>query len=182
LATFYTVGHSTHTVEEFIRLLSQVGTELAIDVRTVPRSRYNPQFNTEELPQPLSAARIGYRHMPPLGGLRHPKKGAAPSPNRFWENENFRNYADYTATPEFQAGLEDLRALGHEQVCTIFCAEAVWWKCHRRIIADYLLAANETVIHIMGEGHLDPARMTEAAVIGADGVITYPAAQGDLLL
>ena len=120
--------------------------------------------------------------MPPLGGLRHPRKGAAPSPNRFWDNENFRNYADYTATAEFQAGLEDLRALGHEQVCTIFCAEAVWWKCHRRIITDYLLAANETVIHIMGEGHLEPARLTEAAVIGADGVITYPAAQGDLLL
>lgn len=78
MATFYTVGHSTRTVEEFIRLLSQVDTELAIDVRTVPRSRYNPQFNTDELPQPLSAAGIGYRHMPPLGGLRHPKKGAAP--------------------------------------------------------------------------------------------------------
>ncbi len=182
MATFYTVGHSTHTVEAFIRLLSQVDTELAIDVRTVPRSRYNPQFNMDVLPQRLNAAGIGYRHMPPLGGLRHPPKDGGRSPNRFWANETFRNYADYTASPEFQIGLKDLRALGHEQVCTLFCAETAWSKCHRQIVADYLLAANESVIHIMGEGQFEPARMTKAAVIGADGVITYPAAQGDLLL
>jgi uncharacterized protein (DUF488 family) len=182
LATFYTVGHSTHTVEAFIRLLKQVDTELAIDVRTVPRSRYNPQFNTDVLPQPLGAAGIGYRHMPVLGALRHAPKGAGPSPNRFWDNENFRNYADYTASREFQSALEDLRALGHEQVCTLFCAETAWKQCHRQIVADYLLAANETVIHIMGEGQFEQAGMTGAAVLGADGVIVYPAAQGDLLL
>ncbi len=182
MATFYTVGHSTRTVEAFIGLLQQAGTEFAIDVRTVPKSRYNPQFNTDALPPALRAAGIGYRHMPALGGLRHAKKGAGPSPNGFWENENFRNYADYTATAEFRQGFEALRALGRAHVCTIFCAEAVWWQCHRRIIADYLLAAGETVIHIMGEGHLEPGRMTEAAIIGADGVIAYPAAQGSLLL
>ncbi len=182
MATFYTAGHSTRTIEEFIRLLQQAGTELAIDVRSIPKSRYNPQFNTDALPGPLGAAGIGYRHMPALGGLRHAKKGAGPSPNGFWDNETFRNYADYTATPEFRQGLEELRALGRGQVCTIFCAEAVWWQCHRQIITDYLLAAGETVIHIMREGHPEPGRIREAAVIGADGVITYPAAQGTLLL
>lgn len=182
MATFYTLGHSTRTIEEFIRLLEEVRTGLAIDVRTVPKSRHNPQFNSDTLPNSLSAAGIGYRHMPALGGLRHQKKGAGPSANGFWENENFRNYADYTASREFRLGLAELRALGQAQICTIFCAEAVWWRCHRRIIADYLLAAGETVIHIMGEGHFEDARITEAAVIGADGVITYPAAQGDLLL
>ncbi len=182
MAAIYTIGHSTRSIEAFIGLLAQAHTQLAIDVRTVPKSRHNPQFNTETLAQSLQAAGIGYRHMPALGGLRHAKKGSGPSPNGFWDNENFRNYADYTATGEFRRGLEELRALGGAQICTIFCAEALWWQCHRRIIADYLLAAGDTVIHIMGEGHLEEARMTEAAVTGPDGVITYPAAQGSLLL
>ena len=182
MATFYTIGHSTRPIEEFIRLLKEVSAQLAIDVRTVPKSRYNPQFNTEALAPALESAGIGYRHMPALGGLRHAKKGAIPSPNGFWDNENFRNYADYTATEEFRRGLDELRALGRDRICAIFCAEALWWRCHRRIVTDYLLAAGDTVIHIMGEGHLEPARMTEAAVIGADGVITYPPAQGGLLL
>jgi len=182
LAQFYTIGHSTRSIEAFIGLLAQARTHLAIDVRTVPKSRYNPQFNTDALAQSLLAAGIGYRHMPTLGGLRHAKKGSGPSRNRFWDNENFRNYADYTATGEFRQGLEELQALGRAQICTIFCAEALWWQCHRRIITDYLLAAGDKVIHIMGEGHLEEARMTEAAVAGPDGVITYPATQGDLLL
>ena len=182
MATYYTVGHSTQTVEAFIRLLQQAGTGLAIDVRSVPRSRYNSQFNTDALPGPLSDAGIGYRHMPALGGLRHPPKGAGPSPNSFWENDTFRNYADYTATPEFRHALEELRALGRAQVCTIFCAEAAWQQCHRQIIVDCLLAAGETVCHVTREGHLEQARLAAAAVIGTDGVITYPAAQGSLLL
>jgi uncharacterized protein (DUF488 family) len=182
LATFYTIGHSTRSIEAFIALLKQVNTQLAVDVRTVPKSRRNPQFNTDALANSLHEAGIGYRHLASLGGLRHAKKGAGPSQNGFWENEAFRNYADYTASAEFRRGLDELRALGRDRVCTIFCAEAVWWRCHRRIVADYLLAAGENVIHIMGEGHLEEARMTEAAKIGADGVIAYPAAQGDLLL
>jgi len=182
LATFYTIGHSTRSIGEFIALLKEVKTQLAADVRSVPKSRRNPQFNTDALSHSLHSAGIGYLHLAALGGLRHARKGAGPSPNGFWENESFRNYADYTASEEFRRGLDELRALGRERICAIFCAEAVWWRCHRRIVADYLLAAGESVIHILGEGHLEEARMTEAAVIGADGVITYPAAQGDLLL
>ncbi len=182
MATFYTIGHSTRSVEAFVGLLEEARAQLAIDVRTVPKSRYNPQFNTEAIAPALKSAGIGYRHMPALGGLRHARKGAGPSPNGFWDNENFRNYADYAATDEFRRGLNELRALGQAQICAIFCAEALWWQCHRRIITDYLLAAGDAVIHVLGEGHLEPARMTEAAVTGADGVIAYPPAQGDLLL
>ncbi len=182
MATFYTIGHSNRPLDEFIRLLQQAKIDLAVDVRTVPKSRHNPQFNADSLPQALRDVSIGYRHMPALGGLRSKRTDQGPSPNGFWDNENFRNFADYTATASFRSGLEELRALGHSHTCAIMCAEAVWWQCHRRIITDYLLAAGETVIHIMGEGHLEPARMTDAAVIGADGVITYPAAQGSLLL
>ncbi|MGC2603218.1 MAG: DUF488 domain-containing protein [Rhodomicrobium sp.] len=181
MATFYTIGHSTRSAEAFIGLLEAARVQLAIDVRTIPKSRYNPQFNTEAIAPALQTAGIGYRHMPALGGLRHAKKGAGPSPNGFWDNENFRNYADYAATGEFRLGLGELRALGGVQICAIFCAEALWWQCHRRIITDYLLAAGDTVNHIMGGGHQEPARMTEAAVTGADGAITYPPAQGLLL-
>jgi uncharacterized protein (DUF488 family) len=182
LATFYTIGHSTRSTGEFISLLEEVSVALIADVRTVPRSRHNPQFNTDALAQSLRAAGIDYRHLPALGGLRGKKQDPGPSPNDFWENGNFRNYADYAATASFRQGLEELRALGQAHICAIMCAEAVWWRCHRRIIADYLLAAGETVIHILGEGHLEPARITEAAVTNSDGVITYPAAQGTLLL
>lgn len=98
MATFYTIGHSTRSAEAFIGLLEAARVQLAIDVRTIPKSRYNPQFNTEAIAPALQTAGIGYRHMPALGGLRHAKKGAGPSPNGFWDNENFRNYADYAAT------------------------------------------------------------------------------------
>lgn len=155
---------------------------LLIDVRTIPKSRHNPQFNADALEHALLSVGIGYKRIPELGGLRSRRKDQGPSPNGFWENENFRNYADYTATPAFKAGLEDLRALGEAHICAIMCAEAVWQRCHRRIIVDHLIAARETVIHIMGEGEEEPAQLTEAAIIGPDGVITYPAAQGNLLL
>lgn len=182
MTTFYTIGHSKHPIEAFLALLRGVGAELVLDVRTIPKSRFNPQFNTDALAKSLSGAGLGYRHMPALGGLRHRPKDAGPSPNRFWDNENFRNYADYTATAEFREGLGELRALGRSQICVITCAEAVWWQCHRRIITDYLIAAGETVKHVMAGGSIEDGRLTEAAVIGADGVIVYPPAQGDLLL
>ena len=181
MAIFYTIGHSNRPIAAFVSLLRQAAVELVADVRTIPKSRHNPQFWADALAQSLREAGICYKHMPVLGGLRGSRKGAAPSPNGFWDNRSFRAYADYAATPQFKQGLEELRALGRAHVCAIMCAEALWWRCHRRIITDYLLAEGETVIHIMGEGHLEPARMTEAAVIGAGGVIAYPAAQGELL-
>ncbi len=182
MTQFYTIGHSNRPQGDFIRLLQESGVELVVDVRTIPKSRHNPQFNADELERALHDAGIGYKRIAELGGLRGRRKDQGPSPNGFWDNESFRNYADYAATPAFKAGLLALRRLGRAHRCAIMCAEAVWWRCHRRIIADYLLAAGETVTHIMAEGKLEPAVLTGAAVIGQDGVITYPAPQGSLLL
>src|SRR5690606_23770756 len=120
---------------------------LLVDVRTVPRSRTNPQFNRDVLGAALAACQIGYAHSAALGGLRGRQQAAGPSPNGMWENASFRNYADYALTAPLREGLADLRDLGARQRTAIMCAEAVWWRCHRRIIADYLLAAGETVFH-----------------------------------
>lgn len=149
---------------------------LLIDVRTIPKSRHNPQFNADALEHALPGVGIGYKRIPELGGLRSRRKDQGPSPNGFWENENFRNYADYTATPAFHAGLNELRRLGEAQTCAIMCAEAVWWRCHRRIIADYLIAAGESVFHILGPHHTEPAKLTEGAQVRADGTVVYPGA------
>lgn len=171
---FFTIGHSTRSVAEFAALLQEAGCDLVVDVRTVPRSRTNPQFNGDTLPAALAAFGIGYRHLAALGGLRGRRKDAPPSPNGWWENASFRNYADYAASPPFRAGLQALRALGESHRCAIMCAEAVWWRCHRRIIADYLLLEGEPVFHIMGHGKIEPATPTPAALRQADGTLVYP--------
>jgi uncharacterized protein (DUF488 family) len=176
-ATLYTIGHSTHTIEEFVALLQQVGVTLLVDVRTIARSRTNPQFNADVLPGSLHKAAIGYRHLSALGGLRHHPKGAGPSPNMFWRVVSFRNYADYAMTAPFRAGLEELLGLARDDCCAIMCAEAVWWRCHRRIIADYLLARGVAVAHIMGHGHVDPAQMTPGAHVLSGETLVYPGAQ-----
>ena len=177
----YTIGHSTRSTDELIALLRENGVDLLVDVRTVPRSRFNPQFNTDALPAPLAEAGIGYRHIAALGGLRHRQKDAPPSRNTLWRNDAFRNYADYAATDRFRDGLAELRGLAQDHRCAIMCAEAVWWRCHRRIIADYLLAAGEGVTHIMGPGNTEPAALTPGAEPQPDGTILYPAPQGELL-
>ena len=142
----FTIGHSTRPIAEFLALLQQVAVDTLVDVRSIPRSRTNPQFNVDALPDTLADAGISYRHLPALGGLRHRQKGAAPSLNTFWQVAAFRNYADYAATDAFRTGLDELRALACDNCCAIMCAEAVWWRCHRRIIADYLLAAGSSGI------------------------------------
>jgi uncharacterized protein (DUF488 family) len=181
LATFYSIGHSNRSIEAFLSLLRHAGVALLIDVRALPRSRFNPQFNSAALAQSLRDAGIGYRHQPALGGLRQAEQDGQVSPNSFWQNEHFRNFADYTATAEFGQGFDELLRLGRAQICAIMCAEADWRHCHRQIIADYLLASGETVIHIGKEGGMEEARLNQAAVYGADGTVTYPAAQGRLL-
>jgi uncharacterized protein (DUF488 family) len=173
----WTIGHSTHTVAELASLLGQASIDLLADVRSVPRSRTNPQFNADTLPGPLAAAGIVYRHLPALGGLRSRRKDGTPSSNTFWRNQAFRNYADYAATAAFRAGLDELTSLGRDHRCAIMCAEALWWRCHRRIIADYLLFAGIAVGHIMGPGKIDPAMPTPAAHRGGDGTLVYPAAE-----
>ncbi len=166
----FTVGHSTRTLEEFIDLLQMHGVEEVVDIRTIPRSRHNPQFNKETLPKSLEAAGIGYRHAPGLGGLRHPRVA---SPNTGWHNASFRGFADYMQTAEFEENLEKLIGLLRRKKAALMCAEAVPWRCHRSLIADALLIRHITVNHIMGPKHREPHKLTPWARI--DGLsLTYP--------
>jgi uncharacterized protein (DUF488 family) len=156
-------------------LLQQVDVGLLVDVRSITRSRTNPQFNAETLPDSLAAEGIGYRHLGALGGRRNHRKGAPPSLNAYWRVAAFRSYADYAETPEFRAGLDELRSLTRDTRCAIMCAEAVWWRCHRRIITDYLLAGGTRVEHIMGPGAAVAATLTPGALVMPDGTLRYPA-------
>ena len=170
---FYTIGHSTRSVTELVRLLRGVGADFIVDVRSIPRSRTNLQFNAETFPDTLAGDQIGYRHVARLGGLRGRLKEQAVSGNGFWQNASFRNYADYAATPDFGAGMAELYDIGRDHVCAVMCAEAVWWRCHRRIITDYLLADGHPVFHIMGPGKIERANLTPATVRQADGTLQY---------
>jgi uncharacterized protein (DUF488 family) len=176
--TIFTIGHSTRTIVDFVALLRQVDVDLLVDVRSIPGSRAMPQFNIDTLPDSLAAAGIGYRHLPALGGRRHRRKGAPPSTNTFWRVLAFRNYADYAETDVFRAGLDELLVLACTHRCAIMCAEAVWWRCHRRIIADCLLARGVPVEHIMGPGQVTPATLTPGAHVLADGTLAYPTVDG----
>jgi uncharacterized protein (DUF488 family) len=171
---FFTIGHSTHPLPEFIGLLNTAEIETLVDVRSIPRSRTNPQFNRDTLPEALAPAHIGYVHLAELGGRRSKRKDDAPSPNAYWTHPAFRNYADYAMGPAFRDGLEQLLALGHRHRCAIMCSEAVWWRCHRRIITDYLLARGETVLHIMTLQRTTQASVTPGAQPQADGTLIYP--------
>ena len=173
--TIFTIGHSTRPAAELIALLRQSSVVLLVDVRSVPRSRANPQFNAEALEPVLAEAGIGYHHLRSLGGLRHRRKDAPPSTNTLWRHDAFRNYADYAATQAFLEGLAALLELARTRCCAIMCAEAVWWRCHRRIIADYLLTCGVSVRHIMGPGKVDPATLTPGAEARPDGSLAYPA-------
>jgi uncharacterized protein (DUF488 family) len=171
---FFTIGHSTRAIEEFIGLLQGSDVQVVVDVRTIPRSRRNPQFNKDSLPQTLQSFQIGYEHMLELGGRRGKQRFIEPSPNTFWTNESFRNYADYAMGEDFRAGLAKLRELGGQRRCAIMCAEAVWWRCHRRIITDYLLVTGESVLHILGPDKVDAAELTAEARPQPDGTLIYP--------
>ena len=175
----FTIGHSTRTIAEFVALLREVAVELIVDVRSIPRSRTNPQFNANVLPRSLGEAGMAYRHLRALGGRRHRSQDATLSPNTLWRNEAFRNYADYAATDAFRAGLDELKVLARRQHCAMMCAEAVWWRCHRRIIADYLLAEGISVAHIMGQNKVEPAMPTRGVRLLPGGTLVYPAAQED---
>ena len=165
-----TIGHSTRTLEEFIRLLQTHGVTCVVDVRTVPRSRHNPQFDKTALPQSLKEAGLGYVHMPGLGGLRHAKRD---SPNMGWRNTSFRGYADYMQTPEFTRSLEELIRLANQDRIVLMCAEAVPWRCHRSLIADALLVRGIRTEDIMSSTSRPVHTLTLfAKVQGA--AITYP--------
>jgi uncharacterized protein (DUF488 family) len=172
--TVHTIGHSTRTIAEFAALLGQATVRIVVDVRALPRSRKNPQFNLEALPASLADFGMDYRHLPQLGGRRHRPRGAPASLNAFWRNESFRNYADYALTSEFAAGMETLRDLATASRCAVMCSEAVWWRCHRRIIADYLLTDGFTVLHILGPRAVEAAELTSGATRLGDGRLLYP--------
>jgi uncharacterized protein (DUF488 family) len=174
---FHTIGHGTRPLNDFVELVNGVAVTLVVDVRTVPRSRTNPQYNRETMPQSLEAFGIGYEHIASLGGLRGRAREVPLELNAFWQNDSFHNYADYAVSDDFRDGLSRLRLLGHARRCVIMCAETVWWRCHRRIIADYLLAAGEKVFHILGPDHVEEAHMTDAARLQAEGRLVYAAAQ-----
>jgi uncharacterized protein (DUF488 family) len=146
---------------------------MVVDVRAIPRSRTNPQFNAETLPIMLAEQGIEYVHLAKLGGRRGRQPSINPSPNTFWHNQSFRNYADYALSGDFQAGLQHLKRLGELRRCVIMCAESLWWRCHRRIIADYLILSGATVIHIMGQGKAVDAQATSAANMKFDGKVVY---------
>lgn len=173
----FTVGHSTLPIEQFIQLLRTYGIRCLLDIRTVPKSRHNPQFNGEALEQSLASAGIGYRLLPALGGLRHAKKD---SPNTGWRNKSFRGYADYMRTAAFGQGLRTLIELSRQGRIAIMCAEAVPWRCHRSLVADALQVRGIPVVEILSETSHRMHKLTPFAHVEGDE-ITYPPEQGQLL-
>jgi len=169
--TLFTIGHSTRPIDAFLALLAEAGVDAIADVRRFPGSRRHPQYNSEALAHALGAAGIAYRHFPALGGRRG---AAVESPHTLWREPGFRSYADYAETPEFRAGFDALLDWAEGRRAAIMCAEAVWWRCHRRIIADYLLAAGIEVKHIL-DGKIEPAKLTPGAEKRPDGSLLYRA-------
>lgn len=169
--TLWTVGHSTRSLEDFIALLQAHGIRRLVDVRTIPRSRHNPQFNKDQLPESVKEAGIQYVHMPALGGLRHARRDSV---NGAWRNLSFRGFADYMQTAEFEVALKELIRLARSRRTAIMCAEAVPWRCHRSLIADALLVRGLKVEEITSETAMRPHTLTPwACVVGEH--ITYPA-------
>ena len=170
MLTVFTIGHSTRTWKEFLELLRAHGIERVVDVRSIPRSRHNPQFNRETLSAKLRGARIGYVHLRRLGGLRHARRD---SPNMGWRNASFRGFADYMQTPEFEKGLQRLIKLAKQKKSSIMCAEAVPWRCHRSLIADALTVRGIRAAHIVSGKRVQVHTLTPFARVRGDR-ITYP--------
>ncbi|PPJ18275.1 DNA repair protein [Nocardia nova] len=174
MSTVYTIGHSTHAITEFVGILQHFGIGVVADIRTVPKSRHNPQFHIDRLAGSLAAAGIEYQPLPRLGGLRKP---AECSINTGWRNTSFRGYADYMQTPSFEEAIEELVALAAKNIVVLMCAEAVFWRCHRRLVADALLVRGVDVQHIMGTAQLTPAALTRFAEVHGTRV-RYPSTPG----
>ena len=171
----WTVGHSTHSGDEFLALLLAHEIEQVADVRTVPKSRRHPHFHSDALASLSSARGVAYEHLPRLGGWRSARLDSS---NGAWRNTSFRGYADYAMSEDFAAGLAQLRELAAARRTAMMCSEALWWRCHRRLIADRLVAAGDTVCHISSSARSSAHGLTSFAVVGADGQITYPPPHG----
>ena len=169
-----TIGHSTRAIDEFIAMLRQHGVERLVDIRTIPRSRHNPQFNGDALAKSLAREGIVYAHLKELGGLRHPRRDSV---NAGWRNASFHGYADYMQTEEFEEAVRRLLQMCGEKRCAVMCAEAVPWRCHRSLLADALVARGIGVEHILGAGRRNAHSLTPFAKI-ENGKVTYPEAKG----
>lgn len=165
----YTIGHAALPMDRFVALLRSVDVTLLVDIRRYPGSRHSPQFSSDELRKVLEAQGIGYLHLAELGGRRHARPD---SENSAWRNASFRGYADYMETPEFEEGLRLLMAVAEVDRVAIMCAESVWWRCHRSMVSDALMAQGWRVLHIMSDGSLRPHHFTAPARL-VDGKLTY---------
>jgi uncharacterized protein (DUF488 family) len=172
----FTIGHSTRTIAGFVTLLRAGQVQLVVDIRRMPRSRANPQYNIDVLPAELAHHQISHMRIAELGGLRK-KNEVPPETNGFWTNQSFHNYADYALSDDFHRGFGCLLKVSAEQRSAIMCAEAVWWRCHRRIVADYLINAGRAVYHLMGADEVQPATLTAGAVRCGDR-LHYPGSAG----
>jgi uncharacterized protein (DUF488 family) len=168
----YSIGHSTRAIEELIAMLADAGVTRVADVRLIPRSRRHPHFNSDQAAASLAEAGIDYHHLPSLGGRRSARKDAV-SRNTLWRVDAFRHYADYAETPAFAEALGALERLARERPTAYMCAEAVWWRCHRRLITDYLLVRGWDVVHLLAPGQQEIASLTRGAVVQSDGTIEY---------
>jgi uncharacterized protein (DUF488 family) len=171
----FTIGHSTRTLAQFVALLRAASVQRVVDVRTVPRSRTNPDYNLDHLPEALADFQIDHRRIAALGGLRKRSLTVPAEANGLWTNRSFHNYADHALSAEFRAGLAELTEVSTERRTAIMCAEAVWWRC--RIIADYLIAGGREVFHLMDEAKIAPAKPTPGMRIAGDQIF-YPGAGG----
>jgi uncharacterized protein (DUF488 family) len=166
----WTVGHSTHSTDAFVALLVAHDISQVADIRTVPKSGRHPHFHADALARSLPERGLVYVHLPRLGGWRH---ADAESPNRAWRNLSFRGYADYAMRDEFADGLAQLRGIAAKRRTAVMCSEALWWRCHRRLVADRLLVAGDTVCHISSGGRVSAHQLTAFATVERDGLITY---------
>ena len=171
--SIFTIGHSTRPIEEFLELLDESHIECVVDVRRLPGSRRFPQYNADLLKASLGSQSIDYWHLEALCGRRNRSELEGATPEPFWRNASFGRYAAYARGTAFAQGLEALLKRANEQRCALMCSEAVWWRCHRRIIADYLLARGVCVFHIMGEGAVVTAELTRGVTI-EDASVVYP--------
>ena len=178
MATFYTIGHSNREPQVVVTMLKDAGVTMLADVRAFPRSRSNPAFNVDSFPDLLEEENIAYRHLDRLGGRRKKQPDVDDGLNAFWRVRSFHNYADYALGDEFQSALRELEDIGAEQSVTLMCSEAVWWRCHRRLITDYLLARRHRVIHLMAPGRQQDAVLSKGAVVQSDCNIIYPGEAG----